>query len=150
MAAAAVAVSPLAVAYSHVAVTDMAMTAALAAGLCLLVGAVQDRSRRRLLAAALVLGLATSLKYNAGFALLPLAGAAIGLAREAGARWLSSLRAALVPVGALVAGFLAGTPFAALDPVTFARDFWRQHQIVADGWLGFESPGPGWPFNLRP
>jgi len=150
LAAAAVAVSPLAVAYSHVAVTDMAMTAVLAAGLWLLVGAVQSRSRRRLLAAALVIGLATSLKYNAGFAVLPLAGVAIGLAREAGARWRAALRAALVPVGVMLAGFVAGTPFAVLDPVTFARDFWRQNRIVADGWLGFESTGPGWLFNLRP
>jgi 4-amino-4-deoxy-L-arabinose transferase-like glycosyltransferase len=150
IAAAAVAVSPMAVAYSHVAVTDMAMAAALTAGLWLLVGAVQERSRRRLLAAALVLGLATSLKYNAGFAVLPLAGSAVGLAREAGARWVSSARAALAPVGALLAGFLAGTPFAVLDPVTFAQDFWRQNRIVADGWLGFERSGPGWLFNLRP
>ena len=150
LAAAAVAVSPLAVAYSHVAVTDMAMTAVLATGLWLLVGAVKDRSRRRLLAAALAIGLATSLKYNAGFAMLPLAGAAIGLAREAGTRWVASARAALAPVGAMLGGFLAGTPFALLDPVTFAQDFWRQNQIVADGWLGFESSGPGWLFNLRP
>jgi 4-amino-4-deoxy-L-arabinose transferase-like glycosyltransferase len=150
IAAAAVAVSPMAIAYSHVAVTDMAMTAALAVGLWLLVGAVQDRSRGRLMAAALAVGLATSLKYNAGFAAAPLAGAAVALAREGGAGWRAALRAPLAPLGVMLGGFLAGTPFALLDPVTFAQDFWRQNRIVADGWLGFEGAGPGWLFNLRP
>jgi hypothetical protein len=46
--------------------------------------------------------------------------------------------------------FLVGTPFALLTPGTFLSDFARQNRIVADGWLGFESVGPGWRYNLHP
>jgi 4-amino-4-deoxy-L-arabinose transferase-like glycosyltransferase len=148
--AALVAVAPVAVAYSRVAVTDMAMTALLTVSLLLLVTAASRRSRRALLWAALVAGLATSCKYNAGLVVLPVAGVAVALARGAGAGALRSARAACAPVGLMLAGFLAGTPFAVLDPVTFARDFWRQNRIVADGWLGFEGAGPGVLFNVHP
>ncbi len=146
MAAALMAVAPMTVAYSHVAVTDMTMTALLTFGLWQLVVAAQDRSRRALLVAAALIGLAASAKYNAGVAVLPLMGVAWWLAAGAHMRRLAaSLRAGGVTFGA----FVLGTPFALLDAPHFIRDFARQNRIVADGWLGFEHTSPGPWYNLR-
>ena len=147
--AAIVAVSPLAVSYSHVAVTDMAMTALVTFGLWQLVDAVDSRRRRPLLVAAAVIGLATSTKYNAGLALVPLLGVAWwmgapGIRRTT--RAVDALRAAAVALAA----FLVGTPYALLDAPAFWSDFARQNRIQVDGWLGFEESDPGVLYNLSP
>ncbi len=146
-AAALMAIAPMTVAYSHVAVTDMTMTALLTFGLWQLVVAAQDRSLRALLVAAVLIGLATSAKYNAGVAVLPLVGVAWSLATPPVRlrRITATFRVGAVTLGA----FLVGTPFALLDAPQFVRDFARQNRIVAEGWLGFEHASPGPWFNLR-
>ncbi len=142
IAAGLIALAPVTVAYSHIAVTDMLMLALLTFGLWQLVVAAQERSCRALYVAAALIGLGASAKYNAGFATLPAIGVALALGRD------DRLRRAGVVAGISLGAFLVGTPFALLDPGTFLSDFWRQNRIVADGWLGFEDVGPGWWFNL--
>ncbi|MCU0306586.1 MAG: glycosyltransferase family 39 protein [Thermoleophilia bacterium] len=150
VAAAAVAVAPVAVGFSRIAVTDMAMTALLAGGLVALVAAAETGRRRPLLVAAALVGLAASVKYNAALAGVVVLAVGVAWARRDGAGWGRAARAALAPAGLLVGGFVAGTPAAVLDPVSFTTDFWRQNRIVAEGWLGFEATGPGWLYNLHP
>jgi hypothetical protein len=145
VAAGLMAIAPIMVTYSHLAVTDMLMVALLVFGLWQLIAATQERSRSNLIVAAVLIGLATSAKYNAGFAVIPVIGVAVWLDRT-GRRWRLAVTAGATALGA----FLAGTPFALLDPGHFWSDFWRQNRIVADGWLGFENSGPGWWYNLNP
>ena len=71
LAALFLAVEPVHVRYSHVAVTDVPATAFSLLALLLLVGAAQGRGRRWLVAGAVAAGLATSVKYNLGMLFIP-------------------------------------------------------------------------------
>ena len=144
------AVAPIAVAYSHLAVTDMTMAALLTLGLWQLVIAAETSARRNLLWAAALIGLATSAKYNAGAAVLPLVGTAVVIARRTPQERPGACRLALTTSACWFGAFLVGTPYALLDAVRFVSDFARQNRIVANGWLGFEDVGPGWRYNLQP
>ena len=48
----------------------------------------------------------------------------------------------------MLLAFVACTPYAVLDPARFLGDFYRQNQIVANGWLGFENVHNGYWYNL--
>jgi len=152
------AVAPLAVTYSHVAVTDMTATALALLAIWLLLEAAQGRGRRWLIGGALAAGLATSTKYNLGVLVLPATVAALYACREevarraaAGARaarlW-ARLLVLRVYVPMLLA-FVAGSPFVVLDARRFVKDFARQNEIMGRGWLGFENVGNGFWYNLH-
>jgi 4-amino-4-deoxy-L-arabinose transferase-like glycosyltransferase len=151
LAALFLAVEPLHVRYSHVAVTDVPATMFGLLALLLFVRAAQRREVRTLLLGALAAGLATGTKYNLGMLFLPGAIACWYVYRDQPdmirARDLAvrSLRRVALP---MFVAFLVSTPFAVLDPVRFLGNFYRQNQIVAHGWLGFENVHNGYWFNL--
>jgi hypothetical protein len=152
------AVAPLHVAYSHMAVTDVTATALSLLAFLLLLQAARGGGRRRLIAGAVVAGLATSTKYNLGALVLPATIAAVFACRgEVGRRVAAGGRAALAWPRLLLArvyapmllAFLAGSPFIVLDPGHFLHDFLRQNRIMDRGWLGFENVGNGFWYNLE-
>lgn len=158
LAALFLAVMPLHVAYSHMAVTDVTATALSLLALLLLIPAAHGRGRRWLLAGAVAAGLATSVKYNLGLLVLPASVAAVYACRgEAEVRVATGARAALLWPRLLVArvyapmlvAFLAASPFVILDARHFAHDFLRQNLIMERGWLGFENTGNGFWYNLE-
>ncbi|HZL65017.1 MAG TPA: glycosyltransferase family 39 protein [Thermoleophilia bacterium] len=158
VAALLLAVAPLAVTYSHMAVTDMAATALALLAVWLLLEAAQGRGRRWLIGGAVAAGLATSTKYNLGALVLPATIAAVYASREevarhvaagagAAGRWVRLLVLRVYVPMALA--FVAGSPFVVLDARRFARDFLRQNEIMGRGWLGFEHVGNGFWYNLH-
>ena len=52
-------------------------------------------------------------------------------------------------IAPMAVAFLLFTPFALLDPIHFARDFYKQNEIVRRGWLGFEHAGNGYWYNVH-
>ena len=120
VAAAAVAVETIGVAYSHMAVTDVPMTALLAASLALAVGG-------RLELAGLAAGLAAGAKYPAVFLAVPLVVAGWG-------RW----RRLALSLAAAVAAFLATSPYVLVHPHQAWSDATRVQRLAREGWLGFE------------
>src|SRR5581483_3624933 len=120
VAAAAVAVETIGVAYSHMAVTDVPMTALLAASLALAVGG-------RLELAGLAAGLAAGAKYPAVFLAVPLVVAGWG-------RW----RRLALSLTAAVAAFLATSPYVLVHPHQAWSDATRVQRLAREGWLGFE------------
>jgi 4-amino-4-deoxy-L-arabinose transferase-like glycosyltransferase len=120
VAAAAVAVEANHVAYSHMAVTDVPMTAGVAAALALMVAG-------RLEWAGLAVGLATGMKYPGVFLLVPLVVAA----------WRRWLRLA-ASVAIAAAAFLATSPYILVHPHLAWADQSRVQRLARDGWLGFE------------
>jgi hypothetical protein len=154
LAALFLAVEPLHVRYSHVAVTDVPATMFGLLALLLFLRAARLGSARSLLYGALAAGLATGTKYNLGMLFVPGAIACWYVYRDGlGAHGLRrlwapaarSLRRVAVP---MFLAFLASTPFALLDPRHFLGDFVRQNHIVANGWLGFENIHNGYWYNL--
>ena len=152
------AVAPLHVVYSHMAVTDVTATALSLLALLLLLQAARGGGRRRLIAGAVAAGLATSTKYNLGALVLPATIAAVYVCRgEVGRRVAAGGRAALLWPRLLLArvyapmllAFLVGSPFVVLDPGHFLHDFLRQNRIMDRGWLGFENVGNGFWYNLE-
>jgi 4-amino-4-deoxy-L-arabinose transferase-like glycosyltransferase len=120
VAAAAVAVETIGVAYSHMAVTDVPMTALIAASLALAVTG-------RLEWAGLAAGLAASAKYPAVFLVVPLVVAGWGKWRRLG----YSLAVAL-------GAFLATSPYVLVHPHQAWADATRVQRLAREGWLGFE------------
>src|SRR3954451_10702567 len=120
VAAAAVAVCTIEVAYSRAAVTDVPLTLAVAVALTLMVSG-------RIELAGVAAGLATGFKYPGVFLLVPLVVAGWG-------RW------SRIAVGFLLAAaaFLASSPFV----LVHRRQAWHQarhvQQLAREGWLGFE------------
>ena len=169
LAALFLAVAPLHVAYSHMAVTDVTAVAFSLLALVLLQraagtgdegAAARDRSGRRwLVAGAVAAGLATSTKYNLGMLVLPATVAAVFACRgAAAARVAAGGRTVLVWLRLLVlrlylpmlVAFVVASPFVVLDAPHFLRDFRRQSEIMDRGWLGFENVGNGFWFNVTP
>jgi 4-amino-4-deoxy-L-arabinose transferase-like glycosyltransferase len=151
------AVLPLHVAYSHMAVTDVAAVAVSLLALVLLLGAAKGRGRRWLIAGAAAAGVATSTKYNLGLVVLPATVAAIYACRgkaatlvAAGGRvervWLRLLAARLY--GPMLAAFVLASPFVVLDAPRFVGDFVRQNRIQSRGWLGYENVENGFWYNF--
>jgi 4-amino-4-deoxy-L-arabinose transferase-like glycosyltransferase len=120
VAAAAVAVETIGVAYSHMAVTDVPMTALIAASLALAVTG-------RLEWAGLAAGLAASAKYPAVFLAAPLVVAGWGRWRRLG-----------YSLAAAVAAFFATSPYVLVHPRQAWADATRVQRLARDGWLGFE------------
>lgn len=157
LAAAFLAVAPLHVQYSYLAVTDVPAVTFGLLGLVLLHGAAQGRGLRWLTAGAVAVGLATSTKYNLGVLLLPavvaayfagrpLAAAAARRGRSGLGAWARLLALRLwLP---FAAAFVLASPFVLLDLPRFLDDFLRQRAIVERGWLGFENVGNGYWYNL--
>jgi hypothetical protein len=120
VAAAVVAVETTHVAYSHMAVTDVPLTAGVAASLALMIAG-------RFEWAGVAAGLATGAKYPGVFLLAPLVVAAWG-------RWLR-LGAS---IAIAVATFLATSPYVLVHPHLAWADATRVQRLARDGWLGFE------------
>jgi Glycosyltransferase family 87 len=120
VAAAAVAVETIGVAYSHMAVTDVPMTALIAVSLGLAVTG-------RLEWAGVAAGLAASAKYPAIFLVVPLVVAGWRRWR----RLVSSLALAAV-------AFLATSPYVLVHPGQAWGDATRVQRLAREGWLGFE------------
>ncbi len=158
------AVAPLHVAYSHMAVTDVTAVALSLLALVLLHAAASADSKERtatrlLVAGAVAAGLATSTKYNLGMLVLPATVAAVYACRaEVARRAAAGGRAALLWLRALVlrvyvpmaVAFVAASPFVLLDAPHFLSDFRRQNEIMDRGWLGFENVGNGFWYNISP
>ena len=120
VAAAAIAVETIGVAYSHMAVTDVPMTALIAVSLAFAV-------RGRLELAGLAAGLAASAKYPAVFLVVPLVVAAWGKWRRLG-----------YSLGIAVVAFLATSPYVLVHPHLAWADASRVQRLAREGWLGFE------------
>ena len=120
VAAAAVAVETIGVAYSHMAVTDVPMTALIAVSLAFAVSG-------RLELAGLAAGLAASAKYPAVFLVVPLVVAAWGKWRRLG-----------YSLGIAVVAFLATSPYVLVHPHQAWADASRVQRLAREGWLGFE------------
>lgn len=157
LAALFLAVVPLHVAYSHMAVTDVTAVAISLLSFALLQRAVGGAGRRWLVWGAVAAGLATSTKYNLGMLVLPATIAAVFACREEAARRVAAgSRAALVWVrlillrvyAPMLAAFVLASPFVVLDAPRFISDFVRQNRIMDRGWLGFEHVGNGFWYNL--
>ena len=118
--AAAVAVATTHVTYSHMAVTDVPLTAAVGAGLALMIAG-------RLEWAGLAAGLATGAKYPGVFLVFPLVAAGWG-------RW----RRLAISIVLAVATFLATSPYVLVHPRLAWNDQSRVQRLARDGWLGFE------------
>jgi 4-amino-4-deoxy-L-arabinose transferase-like glycosyltransferase len=158
LAALFLAVEPLHVKYSHVAVTDVPATAFSLLALVLLVTAAKGGGRRWLVAGAAAAGLATATKYNLGALVLPVAVTAVYASRgevaarvAAGGRrlgewWRILTRRVVAP---MLAAFLLASPFVLLDLPKFIHDFAIQSRIMHTGWLGFENSGNGYWYNFH-
>jgi hypothetical protein len=120
VAAAAVAVCTIHVAYSHAAVTDVPLTLGVAASLALLVSG-------RLELAGIAIGLAMGFKYPGVFLLVPLVVAG----------WKQWRRLAVSAALAVVA-FLASSPFIVVHGHQAWHEAFRVQRLARDGWLGFE------------
>ena len=120
VAAAAVAVETIGVAYSHMAVTDVPMTALIAVSLGLAVTG-------RIELAGLAAGLAASAKYPAVFLVVPLVVAGWGNWRRLG-----------VGIAAAIAAFFATSPYVLVHPHQAWSDATRVQRLAREGWLGFE------------
>ena len=120
------AVSFLHVRDSHFGVTDTTMVTLITAAVLLACGLQRGGSVKVAVWAGLVAGLATSTKYNAALLIIPLTAAA---ATAPGHRW----KLAALAWGAMGIGFLAGTPFAILDPIQFVTDFRYELGHLAQG-----------------
>lgn len=120
VAATATAVETTHVAYSRMAVTDIALTLGVTAALALMV-------MGRIELAGVAIGLATSAKYPGILLLAPLVVAAWG-------RWGRLLAAG----GLAVVAFAVTSPYVLLNLGRAADDAWRVQQSARDGWLGFE------------
>jgi 4-amino-4-deoxy-L-arabinose transferase-like glycosyltransferase len=120
VAAAVVAVETIGVAYSHMAVTDVAMTALVTVSLAL---AVTNRVEW----AGLAAGLAASAKYPAVFLVAPLL--------VAGWKQWRRLAISLALAGL---AFVATSPYVLVHPHQAWSDASRLQRLARDGWLGFE------------
>ena len=116
----AVAVETVGVAYSHMAVTDVAMTGLITVSLALAVTG-------RLEWAGVAAGLAASAKYPAVFLVAPLVVAG----------WKQWRRLA-ISLGLAAVAFLATSPFVLVHPHQAWSDATRVQRLARDGWLGFE------------
>jgi 4-amino-4-deoxy-L-arabinose transferase-like glycosyltransferase len=118
--AVAVAVETTHVGYSHMAVTDVPLTAGIAASLALMISG-------RLEWAGLAAGLATGAKYPGVFLLAPLVVAGWG-------RW----RRLTISAGLAAAAFLATSPYVLVHPGLAWDSAARVQRLARAGWLGFE------------
>ena len=134
LAAALLAVSFLAVFYSHLALNDVPTLAPIALSLWGTAGVLREGRLRDYLLAGVGLGLACATKYTGGIVLLPLmAAGAIQLAAPAGR---NAAARGLVLAGVVALGaFVVANPYAVLDLAAF-RDGLQHQADAADDALG--------------
>jgi hypothetical protein len=141
-AATLLAVSFLHVRDSHFGVTDVSMTFLLIVAVMLLLRAHDRPTLREFAVAGLAAGLATSTKYSAALLALPALVSALAAWIAGDARTL-----ARVPIfgAAMIAGFVAGTPYAVLDP----QRFWIEASSEATHLVAGHALdlGRGWTYH---
>jgi hypothetical protein len=99
-------------------------------------------------AAGLVTGLAASMKYPGGLAFLALVAAHAARRAEQPLWRRVAGRDTLAAAGLAAGGFVLGTPFALLTPVTFARGVLDELREVHTVQFGNEADAPGYLFHL--
>ena len=158
-AAAFLAVAYLHVRDSHFGVLDVPLTLAIVGTVALVARACRDEQAVRWFAlAGLAAGLATSIKYNAGVLIVPaIAAAAIRLRDGTPVERGRTMAATALFVVAFAGGFVAGTPYAILDPIAFREGLSAQVTRLTEGhgirieqvWLRHLTfslfHGVGWP-----
>jgi 4-amino-4-deoxy-L-arabinose transferase-like glycosyltransferase len=127
---------------SHFGVTDISMTFLLVASVALLLRAHDGRALHGFARAGLVGGLAASTKYNAALLVIPAMISTVA-ALVAGDR--GALMRLPVFGAAMAAGFVAGTPYAVLDPMRFWTDASAEATHLGAG-HGI-SLGRGWVYH---
>lgn len=133
-AAVGLAVAPLHVQYSHYLVTDTPLTFMIAVALLLIVR-LSEGDLLRLWPAALVCGLATSVKYSAAPLVFPLVAAGLVRIRGLVNIW-RLLGVATIAVAWMSFGFLMGTPYAILETRSLFADVAK---ILSRAYLGFDA-----------
>jgi dolichyl-phosphate-mannose-protein mannosyltransferase len=134
LAAALLAVSFLAVFYSHLALNDVPTLAPVALSLWGTAGVLRDGRLRYYLLAGAGLGLACATKYTGGVVLLPLLGAA-GVALASPDQRNAAARGLVLGGVAAIAAFLIANPYALLDFAAF-RDGLHHQADASDDALG--------------
>jgi 4-amino-4-deoxy-L-arabinose transferase-like glycosyltransferase len=119
-----VAVATTHVAYSRMAVTDVALTLGVTVTLALLVTG-------RLEWAGVAAGLAASAKYPGALLAVPILVAGIGAWRRVG-----------ISLALAAAAFVVTSPFVVVHAGAAWSDFHRVQELAQDGWLGFEGDPP--------
>ena len=108
--------------------------------------ASESGQKKYAIIAGLLTGLAISVKYNAGFLLVPLV---IGLLRPKGkVKWDKAIYLVFLAGAACIAGFLIGTPSIVWSGNKFLDIFQYQRMVMQTGWIG-QSSGAGimWPLT---
>jgi Dolichyl-phosphate-mannose-protein mannosyltransferase len=134
LAAALLAVSFLAVFYSHLALNDVPTLAPIALSLWGTAGVLRDGRLRYYLLAGAGLGLACATKYTGGVVLVPLLGAA-GIALASPAQRSAAARGLVLGGLVAIAAFLIANPYALLDFASF-RDGLHHQADASDDALG--------------
>lgn len=139
LAAAAFALSPLAITLSHDVFTDPVMLAFSLLAIDRMLGLSAAGGRRGLLLASCFLGLAIGSKYTAAVLVLPFVVACLS---ARGAR--RGLLAALAGLGATALVFVATTPYALIDRAAFLRDVRFDGVLASEGLLGATGSADPW------
>jgi Dolichyl-phosphate-mannose-protein mannosyltransferase len=134
LAAALLAVSFLAVFYSHLALNDVPTLAPIALSLWGTAGVLRDGRLRYYLLAGAGLGLACATKYTGGVVLVPLLGAA-GIALATPEQRSAAVRGLVLAGVVAIAAFLIANPYALLDLASF-RDGLHHQADASDDALG--------------
>jgi len=126
---------------SHFLTVDVPATFWTTASLVCLVVYGQHGGRRRLILGAVLIGMAMSTKYNAAL-FLPAMILAVWRSPDG-----DRCRRTALALGLAATGFLCGSPFIALDPFGFWRDFLFEWQHFGRGHTG-QQLGNGWFYHL--
>src|SRR5262245_16513513 len=134
---------------SHYITTDVPLTFLLAVSVWFTTRYWQEGRRSDAWWSGLFAGLAASMKYPGGLAVLALLLAHVARPRPAGPRWRQVVGPPLAGAGVLaLAGFLAGTPYAVITPVNFVRGVLSELREVNTVQFGNEVDLPGYLFHL--
>jgi hypothetical protein len=134
---------------SHYITTDVPLTFLLTVALFFVARYWRDGRGRDALWAGWFAGLAASMKYPGGLALLPLALAHVLRPSASGRRDGWRPTPALVAAGGLAGvGFLVGTPYAVLTPIAFLRGVFSELREVHTVQFGNEGDLPGYLFHV--
>jgi hypothetical protein len=133
------AVSPLAVASGRLITPDTPMLAFYVWAVWAIIRAVRTEDIRTLAWAGFLSGLAVSAKYSAAILLVPLLVGGYQLGKTSGKAGPGGLY--ILPLAALIPGFLIGTPYALFDMRTFLDHLSIQYSAQHEGHLGMEKAG---------
>ncbi len=134
---------------SHFITPDVPLTFLLTLAILFVFRYWRDGRARDAWWSGLFTGLAASMKYPGGLALLPFLLAHFLRPRPPGPvwRWVASPRVGVAGVAALL-GFVAGTPYAVLTPLAFWRGVMSELRAVHSVQFGNEADLPGYLFHL--